>query len=303
MPTSEKNECQETRKAPTAKVGSNGRSIRPGARAWRGAREMHRAGAVPRPGEERPLAERVGMRIRDADARPAVAGDRVVLAVDDVADAADRESETHPRRARVGTFADRDAATDRGDEAAKRAEDRGAPDRDAAGPDLRDEQWIAVVAARAPAVDDVYEARADDPGDDRDRRDAVERVLAYFRAQEPHREPDAEEDPDRREDAVPGEGDGAQVDVRVEGNVDQRTSGAGGRSPPASVRGNACTSCPSRTSTDRCARASPSAAPPSLPRCGRCRWADRRRAAAVPAPVRRAPAPAPRARPARRSSR
>src|SRR2546428_13654028 len=121
------------------------------------------------------------MRIRDADARPAVAGDRGVLAVDDVADAADRESETHPRRARVGTFADRDAATDRSDEAAQRAEDRGAPDRDAAGPDLRNEQWIAVLAARAPAVDDVYEARAHDPGEVRDRRDAVESVLVTHR--------------------------------------------------------------------------------------------------------------------------
>src|SRR5207245_10488185 len=118
---------------------------------------------------------------------------------------------------------------------------------------------------------------AHDPRDDGDRGAAVERVLADLRAQEPHREPDAEEDPDRREDAVPGQGDRAQVDVRVEGNVDQGTSGAGGRSPPTSVRGNACTSCPSRTSTDRYARASPSAAPRSLPPCRQCRWAGRRR--------------------------
>src|SRR5438445_10768237 len=99
-----------------------------------------------------------------------------MLAVDDVTDAADREAEAHPGRAGVGALADRHATPDRGDEAAERAEDRRAPDCDAAGPDLRDEQGVVGVAARGPAIDDVDQPRADDAGDDGDRRDGVRGV-------------------------------------------------------------------------------------------------------------------------------
>src|SRR6266536_5493984 len=78
------------------------------------------------------LAEGVGMRVSDADAREA-ARDRVVLTVDDVAD---------PDV----------AAADRDDVAGRHTHDDRAHDGDTAVPDLRDE--LEVIAVEVPAVDD-----------------------------------------------------------------------------------------------------------------------------------------------------
>ena len=162
----------------------------------------------------------------------------MVLAVDDVADAADREAEPHAGRAGVRPLTDGQATPHRGDEAAEGAEDRGAPDGDPAGPDLGDEEWVPVVAAGRPAVDDVHEPGPEDPRDHGDGRDAIRRVLVHVRSEEPHRQPDAEEDADGREDPVPRERDRSEMDVRVERYLDQLTSGAGGQSPTTtSARG------------------------------------------------------------------
>ena len=93
-----------------------------------------------------------------------------MLAVDDVADASDREAERDAGRRRIRAETDRKArriATKTPEHAA----DRSAPDRDAAGPDEEDLQRIRHVVL--PGVDDVDEAGADDPEDDapgRDRR-------------------------------------------------------------------------------------------------------------------------------------
>ena len=65
--------------------------------------EMHRPG----------LAERVGMREADAEPCGRLARRRVMLAVDDVADPADREAQQDPRRRRVSPEADRKAAPHR----------------------------------------------------------------------------------------------------------------------------------------------------------------------------------------------
>jgi len=65
----------------------------------------------------------------------------------------------------------------------------------------------------------VERPRADDAADDRRRRDRVERVLGDPAAQQPHREPHAEENAHRGEDAVPCELDRPEVDVRIERQV------------------------------------------------------------------------------------
>src|SRR4029079_3554344 len=110
----------------------------------------------------------------------------------------------------------------RRDEPAQDATDRRAPHRDAASPDLRDELGTPGVAAddagaARPAVEDVKDARTDDPSDHSPRRDrgGIGLVDAEL-ARELGRKPYPEEDAVRREDAMPRERDGAEVQVRIE---------------------------------------------------------------------------------------
>ena len=168
------------------------------------------------------LPEGRGVRVADADTDRGIARRRVVLAVDDVADAADREAEREARRGRVGAEADRyGPAPQRDDETTEHATDRRAPYRDAAAPDLRDQFRVRGVAAgdaraAAPAVKDVEDARAEDPADDAPERHRVRVGLGHALHDELHRHRDTGEDPDRGEDAVPRECDRAEVNARVE---------------------------------------------------------------------------------------
>ena len=147
----------------------------------------------------------------------------MVLAVDDVADAPYGEAERDARRRAVGRGANGDrAASQRDDETAEHASDRRTPDGDATGPDLRDELGVRGVAAddagaARPTVEDMEDARADDPADDAPRRDGrgigfSDAELAYELRRKPH----AEEDADRGEDAVPCERERAEVDAGIE---------------------------------------------------------------------------------------
>jgi len=184
-------------------------------RIWREARVADR--------ELRALAERRGIREFDAEPQGRGARGGVVLAVDDVADPSQREPERDPGRRGVCAGADGDRAPpDRDDEPTDHATDRGAPDRDAACPDLRDELRMREVpagyaSAAGPAVEHMEDARADDPADNAPGRDRVRVALVDAElAHELHREPHAEEDADRREDAVPRERQRPEMDVRIQ---------------------------------------------------------------------------------------
>src|SRR5439155_17852182 len=108
----------------------------------------------------------------DADAERRVARGGVVLAVDDVADAADREPDRDARCRGVRPEPDgHGTAPKRRDQPTEHPAERRAPHRDAAGPDLGNELEMIHVAVRQratarPAIGDVEDARADDPADD-----------------------------------------------------------------------------------------------------------------------------------------
>jgi hypothetical protein len=154
-----------------------------------------------------------------------------MLAVDDVADPAYGEPDGDARSSGIGRRADGDRpASKRRDEPAQDATDRRAPHRDAARPDLRDELGMRGVAAddagaARPAVEDVKDARTDDPSDHSPRRDrgGIGLVDAEL-ARELGGEPYPEEDADRSEDAVPRERDGAEVQIGIEVDGDQLAS-------------------------------------------------------------------------------
>src|SRR5438067_6917934 len=115
------------------------------------------------------LAERVRVREADADALRRRARGGVVLAVDDVADPADGETERDSRSGRVGAEPDRHAAPDGRDVPAEDAANGRTPDGDSAGPDKEDLQRVGEVVL--PLIDDMNEPRTDDPGHDAPRRD------------------------------------------------------------------------------------------------------------------------------------
>ena len=146
----------------------------------------------------------------------------MVLPVDDVADPPDREAEADPRRRGVGAVPDRHATTHGDDEATENPADRRSPDRDPAGPDLRD--LLGVLEIEREMVDDVHDARTQDSADDAPGRDRVAVVLRDAIADQAERERRAEEDADRREDAVPRERDRSDVHVGVEGKFDHGLS-------------------------------------------------------------------------------
>ena len=168
------------------------------------------------------LTERVGVSEADAEAFGRGAGGRVVLTVDDVADAADGEPERYSWRRGIGTVPDRHAAPDRRDVPTEYAPDGGSPDRDAAGPDEEDLLGMRDVVGQL--IDDVDEPCADDAADNSPRGDRPAVLLTDLAAEKTKREPHTEENPNGREDPMPRERDGSEMNVGVEGNLNQRCS-------------------------------------------------------------------------------
>src|SRR5256886_6208326 len=154
-----------------------------------------------------------GVRVREADAESLgrCAGNRVVLAVDDVADPSDREAERNTGSCGVGARPDRHAAPEGGDETAKHAPDGRAPDRDAAGPDEEDLLGMGEVVRQL--IDDVNEPSADDAADDSPRGDRPSVVLTDLPLEQTQGKGDTKEDADGREDAVPGKRYRAQMHI------------------------------------------------------------------------------------------
>jgi len=179
--------------------------------------EVHRAG----------LAQRVRMRVADAEAQRRLARDGMVLAVDDVADAPDGEPKRDPRRSRVSTESDGQTAPNSDEKSAKRPKDRATPDRDAASPDQEDLQRIGQVVL--PLVDDVNEPRAEDAADNTPRGDRSGVLFRDTRLDEPQRKPHAEQDADRGEDAMPSDRERTDVNVGIERNSDHETTRAAPR--------------------------------------------------------------------------
>ncbi len=142
----------------------------------------------------------------------------MVLAVDDVADASDRESESDARRRRISTVADGQTASDANEESGQHATDRAAPDRDAAGPDEKDLKGIGEVVL--PLIDDVNEPRADDAADDSPGRNSSGVLLRDARLDEPQGEPDTEEDANSGEDAMPCNGEWTEMNIGIERKSD-----------------------------------------------------------------------------------
>src|SRR5688572_18022632 len=148
------------------------------------------------------LAERQRMRVTDAP-RDTGARRGVVLAVDDVADAADGEPERDADDRRVEHEAERQAEAPRGDVAEDRRAERSPHGANATVPDREGLDRVPGVAG--PAVEQMHEPRADEPaGDDREG-EGVDALILDQVARAAEREPGAREQADVREHGVPGD--------------------------------------------------------------------------------------------------
>src|SRR5256885_3727395 len=160
------------------------------------------------------LPKRVWMREADADPFRRRARGGVVLAVDDVADPADGETERDSRSGRVGAEPDRHAAPDGRDVPAEDAANGRTPDGDSAGPDKKDLERVGEVVL--PLIDDMNKPRADDPGHDAPRGDGPPVVLADLASEKTKGQPDSKEDSNRGEDSVPCERERTDMNIWIE---------------------------------------------------------------------------------------
>src|SRR5439155_9079414 len=135
---------------------------------------------------------------------------------------AEGEPERYSRRRGIVTVPDRHAAPDSRDVPTEHAADGGSPDRDAAGPDEEDLLGMRDVVGQL--IDDVDEPCADDAADNSPRGDRPAVLLTDLAAEKTQRKPDAEKDANGRENPVPRERDGTEMNVGVEGNLNQRRS-------------------------------------------------------------------------------
>ena len=131
---------------------------------------------------------------------------RAVLAVDDVADAADGLYVEHRRRSQVGDHPDGMLGNERVRRAANESAQDSAPDAYAARPDLQHLHRVLGVN-RSPVVDDVDDPRANDAADDGPDRDGEDGVGVYL----PQRGPAGDQHHgsghrDKAEQAMPAEG-------------------------------------------------------------------------------------------------
>ena len=146
------------------------------------------------------LAERVRVGVAHAPGEPG-ARDRVVLAVHDVADPADRLAERDADDRDVEHEAARQAQRATGEVARDRRADRRAHGADPAAPERQGVQRTRLV--ERPVVGDVSDPRADQsPDDDRDR-EGEDAVVPHEVARAAERDPAAGEHADEREERVP----------------------------------------------------------------------------------------------------
>jgi len=146
---------------------------------------------------------------------------REVLAVDDVAEAADRHAHDGADRPDIHGAGDvghlREVAVA---QTADRTADQRSVDGDAAG--VEREYLAEIVLEVAPVFDDVEAARADDAADNQRQRGVVDHVLRIAHpAPQPGRDGDADDDGEGRKDAVPGDFDAGDIDdCRVDSDFD-----------------------------------------------------------------------------------
>src|SRR5439155_14410828 len=164
------------------------------------------------------LAERRRIRVAHAPRKPRTR-DRMVLAVDDVADAADRLAEGYADHRDVEHESERKPQASRRKKARDRRADGRAGRPDAAVPEGEHVERTGRVDV--PVVEDVRDASAQETADDHGDRERVDPVVADEVARGAERHEAADDHPDQREDRVPGEADGSDVKVRIEWEVDQ----------------------------------------------------------------------------------
>src|SRR5207302_9268382 len=133
-------------------------------------------------------------------------------------------------------------APDSGEVPTEHAADGRPPDRDAAGPDEEDLLGMRDVVGQL--IDDVDEPCADDAADDSPRGDRPAVLLTDLAAEKTKREPHTEENPNGRENPVPGKRDRPQMHIWVERNLNHEARR--GDAPRVAAASGLCTSrgCP-----------------------------------------------------------
>ena len=165
------------------------------------------------------LPERARARVADAP-RHARARGRVMLAVDDVADAADRHAQCETGDAAIEDVRDRELASARHRKATDDAAHDAAGHRRTAVP--HGDDLLGVRRVVRPRVDDVEHTRADEAAEDARDRDGVRvgiphsgevdrgRSTSPSEQYQSHAKRGAREDAEQREHAVPGDVKGTE---------------------------------------------------------------------------------------------
>src|SRR5581483_4283070 len=174
------------------------------------------------------LAERVGVHVGHAPGQ--VRRRAVVLAVDDVADAADRQADHGAGAAAVDDLPERKLRAPRPQERADDRAEQAAPLADPALGDREDPQQVPV--EELEVLPDVQQPGADEADDDHPE-DAVGQAARVdaLPVEEPHAEPRGREDAEHGEDAVPRDQERPDLEeVRLEVDDDREEAHEAARS-------------------------------------------------------------------------